>query len=213
MRIVLIPMKPLSGAKERLAPTLSPDERRRLAVAMLADVIAAARGFERVWVLNSDPEAASAAIDAGVESVADPAPGGGLNASLAAATARTIAEGATGVLIVSADLPAVTAGDLEALSDRAGLAIASDRSGTGTNALWRAPANAIEVAFGTSSLAAHERLAHEAGVRMRVVERPGLALDVDVPDDLAAAWRATVGPATRRALEEMDVATRLRLAG
>jgi 2-phospho-L-lactate/phosphoenolpyruvate guanylyltransferase len=213
MRVVLIPMKPLVGAKERLAPALNPEERRRLSLAMLSDVIVAARGFERVWVLNSDADAASAAVEAEVEAVPDPAPGAGLNASLAAATERAIGEGATGVLIVSADLPAVSAADLEALSNEEGLALAPDRSGTGTNALWRAPANAIELAFGPSSLAAHERLAREAGVDMRVVERPGLALDVDVPDDLAAAWKTTVGPATRRALEEMDVAARLRLAG
>jgi 2-phospho-L-lactate/phosphoenolpyruvate guanylyltransferase len=213
MRVVLIPMKPLSGAKERLAPTLSPDERRRLSLAMLADVIAAARGFDRVWVLNSDPDASSVATDAGVESIADPAPGGGLNASLSAATVQAIEEDAEGVLVVSADLPVATAEDFQAMCEFAGAAVAPDRGGSGTNALWRAPANAIDVAFGTSSLAAHERLAREAGIHMRVVERPGLALDVDVSDDLAAAWRAAVGPATRRALEEMDVATRLRLAG
>ena len=213
MRIVLIPMKPLVGAKERLAPALNPDERRRLSLAMLTDVIAASRGFDRVWVLNSDAEAESAAVAAEVEAVPDPAPGAGLNASLTAATERAIGEGATGVLVVSADLPAVSAADLEELSNKEGLAVAPDRSGTGTNALWRSPGNTIQVAFGTTSLAAHERLAREAGVDIRLVERPGLALDVDVPDDLAAAWKTTVGPATRRALEEMDVAARLRLAG
>src|SRR5919106_1215662 len=44
-------------AYERLAPTLSADERRRLSLAMLADVITAARAYDRVWVLNSDAEA------------------------------------------------------------------------------------------------------------------------------------------------------------
>jgi len=213
MRVVVIPMKPLAGAKERLAPALNPGERRRLSLAMLADVIAAARRFERVWVLNSDPDAAAVAIDAGVEPILDPAPGLGLNASLTEATKRSLDEGANGVLIVSADVPAVSAEDLEALSDKAGLALAPDRSGSGTNALWRAPANAIEVAFGTSSRAAHERLAREAALDVRVIDRPGLALDVDTPDDLAAAWAHGVGPATRRALEEMGVAARLRLAG
>jgi len=213
MRIVLIPMKPLAGAKERLATSLSPPERRRLSLAMLADVIDAARRFERVWVLNSDDDAATIAIDASVESIPDPAPGRGLNASLSAATSLAIDEGATGVLIVSADLPAVSAADLEALSNKAGLALAPDRSGTGTNALWRSPANVIDVAFGTSSRARHESLALDAGIGARIVELPGLALDIDLPGDLAAACTAAVGPATRRALEEMDVAARLRLAG
>ena len=213
MRTVLIPMKPLAGAKERLAPALNPDERRRLSLAMLADVVAAAQGFSNVWVLNSDAEAGRLAVEAGVGSVPDPAPGGGLNASLAAATTRALAEGADGVLVVSADLPAVTPDDLAVMCSSSGVAVAPDRGGSGTNALWRSPADAIGVAFGANSLAAHARLASDAGVPARVVDLPGLALDVDTPADLAAACAQIVGARTRRALEEMDLAARLRLAG
>jgi 2-phospho-L-lactate guanylyltransferase len=213
MRVVLVPMKPLAAAKERLAPALDPDERRRLSLAMLTDVIGAARGFDRVWVLHSDPDAAAVARAAGVEAVDDPAPGRGLNASLESATTIAIAEGGSGVLVVSADLPAVTAADLTVMCEAPGVAVARDRGGSGTNALWRAPPNAIGVAFGGESLAAHESLAREAGQNIRVVERAGLAIDVDTPDDLAAAWIHGVGAATRRALEELDVAARLKLAG
>ena len=184
-----------------------------LSLAMLADVISATRDFDRVWVINSDPEAAAVALDAGAESVPDPAPGLGLNASLTAATERAIDAGADGVLVVSADLPAITAGDLDALSAGAGVALAPDRGRAGTNALWRSPADLIGVAFGPSSLAAHATLAWDAGVGARLVERPGLALDIDTPADLAAASAGVVGPATRRAFEEMDLDSRLRAAG
>jgi 2-phospho-L-lactate/phosphoenolpyruvate guanylyltransferase len=213
MRVVLIPMKPLSGAKERLAPALSPDERRALSLAMLSDVIAAAKDFERVWVLNSDADATALATSAGVEAVEDPAPGQGLNPSLASATSLAIEAGATGVLIVSADLPAVTASDLEALSAAGGVSLAPDRGGAGTNALWRSPGDVMGVAFGPNSLAGHATLAWDAGVGALVVERPGLALDVDTPEDLAAAFAYGVGATTRRALEDLDLANRLRLAG
>jgi 2-phospho-L-lactate/phosphoenolpyruvate guanylyltransferase len=213
MRVVLIPMKPLAGAKERLAPALTPEERRALSLAMLEDVIAAVRGSERVWVLNSDADAAALAVDAGVEAVADPAPGAGLNPSLAAATSLAIEAGATGVLIVSADLPAITAADVEAMTAATGVSLAPDRTGAGTNALWRSPGDLIGVAFGPSSLAGHATLAWDAGVGASVIERPGLALDVDTPDDLAAAFAHGVGAATRRTLEDLDIANRLRLAG
>jgi 2-phospho-L-lactate guanylyltransferase (CobY/MobA/RfbA family) len=43
---------------------------------------------------------------------------------------------------------------------------------------------------------------------MRVVERAGLALDVDEPGDLRAAWAAGPGAHTRRALEEIGFASR-----
>jgi 2-phospho-L-lactate guanylyltransferase len=213
MRIALIPMKPLAAAKERLAPALDPSERRRLSLAMLADVIDAARGFDRVWVLQSDADATAVAVAAGVEAVDDPAPGLGLNASLEAATSRALRLGSSGVLVVSADLPSATADDLMALCERPDTAVAPDRAGVGTNALWRSPGDVIGVAFGSGSFAAHTRLAREAGVGMRVVERPGLAIDVDTPDDLAAAWAHGVGDNTRAALDEMNLAARLKLAG
>ena len=213
MRVVLIPMKPLAAAKERLAPALSAGERRRLSLAMLSDVIAAARGFDRVWVLNSDGDAADLSRAAGVEPVADPTPGAGLNPSLTAATRAAIAEGAAGVLVVSADLPSVAAEDLATLVASPGVAIAPDRAGAGTNALWRAPGDLIDVAFGPDSLAAHAELARAAGTPALVAARPGLSIDVDTPDDLAEAWRYGVGTATRKALEELGIAARLRLAG
>jgi 2-phospho-L-lactate guanylyltransferase len=213
MRVVLIPMKPLASAKERLAPALSSDERRSLSLAMLADVIAAAQEFDRVWVLNSDAEATELSRDAGVEAVPDPRPGAGLNASLAAATRAAIGEGATGVLVVSADLPCVSAEDLNAVVGSTGVALAPDRAGVGTNALWRSPGDLIDVAFGPNSLAAHAELARAAGTPALVSARPGLALDVDTPDDLSEAWRHGVGSATREAIEGLGIAARLRLAG
>ena len=133
MRVVLIPMKPLAGAKERLAPALEPAERRGLSLAMLTDVIAAARGSGSVWVLNSDADAAAVARDMGAEPVHDPAPGLGLNASLAAATGLAIDAGAWGVLVVSADLPAVAADDLVTMCVDDGVAVAPDRGSFPSN--------------------------------------------------------------------------------
>jgi 2-phospho-L-lactate/phosphoenolpyruvate guanylyltransferase len=213
MRICLVPMKPLAGAKERLAPALDPDERRRLSLAMLADVVAAAHGFDRVWVLQSDGDAAAVAQRFGADPRPDPAPGRGLNASLDAATADAVAAGATGVLVVAADLAAATAEDLRALAQGDGVALAPDAGGSGTNALWRVPADVIGAAFGYASRAAHEAAAAAAGATFRTLNSPRLAADVDTSEALAAVWGLGPGPATRRALEDMGIAARLRLAG
>ena len=213
MRICLIPMKPLAGAKERLAPALEPDERRSLSLAMLADVVAAARGFDRVWVLQSDEDAAAVAKRFGADPRPDPAPGRGLNASLDAATADAVAAGATGVLVVAADLAAATAEDLRALAQGDGVALAPDAGGFGTNALWRRPADVIAAKFGSASRAAHEAAAVEAGATFRTLDSPRLAADVDTSEALSAVWGLGPGPATRRALEDMGIAARLRLAG
>src|SRR4029077_13228299 len=47
MRALLLPIKDLRQAKQRLAPLLTPDERFQLAQAMLADTIRAVRGVRR----------------------------------------------------------------------------------------------------------------------------------------------------------------------
>lgn len=213
MRICIVPMKSLAEAKERLAPILGPQERRRLSLAMLADVLAAARGFDRVWVLQSDDDAAAEARKAGAEAHPDPAPGGGLNASLDAATRDAIAAGATGVLVVSADLAAVNADDLDRLAQGEGVALAPDQAGSGTNALWRRPADIIAAAFGPESRNAHEAAALRAGAAFRILQSPRLAVDVDTSEALSGVWALGPGPVTRRALEDMEIPARLRLAG
>src|SRR5882762_7364290 len=47
MRALLLPIKDLRRAKQRLAPLLNPEERFALAQAMLADTIRAVRGVRR----------------------------------------------------------------------------------------------------------------------------------------------------------------------
>jgi 2-phospho-L-lactate/phosphoenolpyruvate guanylyltransferase len=207
MERIIIPAKPLNRAKARLAAVLGASERRRLTLAMLADVCAAAAAASSdVWVVGSDAETFDVARRAGAKPVEDPTPSAGLVPSLNA----VMPGDAGGVLILSSDLPAVTADDIRAVAEGAGVALAPDRAGSGTNALWRNPAAAIALAFGAGSRRAHEDLARASGVPFRLVTRPGLALDVDTPQDLDAAWGAPLGDATRRVLEELGFPTRLR---
>ena len=67
------------------------------------------------------------------------------------------------------------------------IAIAADRHGTGTNAVALAPGRHIRFCFGAES-----RAGFSAQTGVRVLNRPGLALDVDCPEDLALA-RAKAG--------------------
>src|SRR5438874_4334113 len=153
-------MKPLAHAKARLAPVLSSEQRRALSLAMLRDVVRAAGALDAVWVLNSDDDAAAVAREEGAEARPDPAPGEGLNASLDKATAMAIAEGARGVLVLSADCPAAARADVKTLAIGAGVVMAPDRYGTGTNALWRSPPGVIITSFGGNSRRSHTALAH-----------------------------------------------------
>ena len=57
----------------------------------------------------------------------------------------------------------------------------------GTNALYLAPPDAIDLHFGAESLAKFEAEAARRGVAFTLYRSPLLALDLDEPDDLEAA--------------------------
>jgi 2-phospho-L-lactate guanylyltransferase len=87
-------------------------------------------------------------------------------------------------------LPLVTTQDVEALvaaTPARGIAIARARDG-GTNAVSMRPPGVLVTCFGVpGSCARHADVAAAAGVRAAIVEREGLALDLDTPEDARAA--------------------------
>lgn len=113
--------------------------------------------------------------------------GRGLNAELADLVARR-SSGPT--LIIHADLPLLAipeVGDLLAKAGRSGYALAPDRAATGTNALALVDPIGFAFHFGPGSFARHREGAEGAA---QIVERPGLATDIDTPDDYRDACRA-----------------------
>ena len=65
------------------------------------------------------------------------------------------------------------------------MAIAPDRHRTGTNGLLLFPPEEHDFAFGPGSFQQHLRLARNRGRYIAIVDRPGLAYDLDTPED----WR------------------------
>ncbi len=199
----IVPVKALGEAKQRLAGVLPPEARRRLALAMLRDVLAALAQVERVArVLVVTP-------DAEVAQIAQQQHGGvrvlreerarGHSAAAAAGFAYALASGAVQALTVPADAPCVTPGDLSRLLDvapsRAGprVVLVPAHDGDGTNALLAAPPDALPPSFGPGSFARHLAQAEARGLAWRVVELAGLGLDIDEPRDLAALIAAKQG--------------------
>lgn len=186
---ILVGLKRLSLAKQRLMPDLSPDERQALMLGMLGVTVtqALASGLGIVALVTSEPSGPALAGELGVSVVSD----AGLpwNEGLVHAL-QSLAPPASGVLYLAGDLPLVTADDLCRFADeapRTGLAVARARDG-GSNALLIRPAQAIVPMFGSqSSSVAHQRQAQQRGVHCRVIDIPGLALDVDT---IADAWDA-----------------------
>jgi 2-phospho-L-lactate guanylyltransferase len=194
---ILVPLKRLDAAKSRLAPALSVAERRRLMAAMLTHVVGTALSADagRVVLASSDPAAPALAARLGVACVTD----GGLAWNEGLLHARAQLPGPAGaVLYLAGDLPLVDVADIAALTaagDDSTVVIGRAHDG-GTNALWVCPAVALEPAFGTpGSAAVHAARAGERGLEAVVIDRPGLARDVDTPADLALARRLRRGAA------------------
>jgi 2-phospho-L-lactate guanylyltransferase len=170
----LVPLKLGPERKSRLAARLSAAERAHLSDTMAAHVLATLKPcVTRVEVL--------APVRVGDWQWREDL-GRGLNAELIAARAEI----AGPLLVVFADLPLLTSDDVRALlaaAERAGVAIAPDRAGEGTNAIALADARSFRFAFGEGSFARHRAEAPGA----EIVLRQGLALDVDTPGDLDAA--------------------------
>ncbi|MBD7951337.1 2-phospho-L-lactate guanylyltransferase [Oerskovia rustica] len=134
----------------------------------------------------------NAALDVGreiVASLADPAREGA-----AAPAARPVR-----LLVAHADLPALTADDVEALlAEDAPVVVATDRTRSGTNLLVLDADAPFAFRFGVGSLGAHLAEAGLRGVRAAVVQRTGTAVDLDTLDD----WSEL--PADVRARDELS---------
>ena len=195
---VLIPLKRLDAAKTRLAAALTNDERGRLMAGMLAGVARAAVrvGAGRVALASSDPSAPELAHRLGVECVSD----GGLPWNEGLVHARSLLEQpAAAVLYLAGDLPLVEAADVAALVEAGAerTAVIGRAHDGGTNALWVCPADAFALAFGAAgSAAVHTRRARAHGRDVVMLDRLGLARDVDTPADLAAVRRLAAAAAS-----------------
>ncbi|MEX0800237.1 MAG: 2-phospho-L-lactate guanylyltransferase [Dehalococcoidia bacterium] len=214
MIAALVPAKTLSAAKGRLAELLSEDERRRLALAMLEDVLAALAAVPRlasVTVVSPDREALDRARSLGADAIEEPPSSRGINQALSHASAELVARGADSLLVLVADLPGVLPADLEAVLDalpERGIALVpTDDRGTGALALR--PPGVITFRYGRHSSVLHKREAAARGIPARVLHLDSLAHDVDEPSDLERLLATPADLASSRLLHELGVAGRL----
>jgi 2-phospho-L-lactate guanylyltransferase len=212
----VVPIRGLETAKTRLGEELDAEERLDLVTDLLRRTLRATRDARRITgaiVVTMDPAAAGIAKRHRAVGLVERAPG--LNEAITAAGSVATARGATAILVLPADLPAITAAAVDDVVDAASVSkgardssaaagaqpeallgeppglvvIVPDRHGSGTNVLLVSPPRLIEPQFGAGSLDRHRAAARSAGAR--VVELGGpLSLDVDTSDDLVAAESA-----------------------
>jgi 2-phospho-L-lactate/phosphoenolpyruvate guanylyltransferase len=193
--IAVLPIKRFGSAKQRLDNGLSDGTRRALAEAMVTDVLIAlrrAKYVDEVLVVSGETMAVALAAGYDAAAVIDDPDDIGHSAAARRGVQAAMERGATRVLLVPGDCPALDPVELdELLEDAEGVEapdviVVPDRHGEGTNALLLTPPDAIQPAFGPGSRERHERLAQEAGATCTAIVVPTLGLDVDTVDDLAA---------------------------
>lgn len=176
----IVPVRPFAQGKTRLAGALAAEKRAQLSEYLLAHV---------TRVLTSVPAVSEVIVLSQLRPhrwhgcwLEDT--GCGLNAELQRVAAGVVSP----IVVIHADLPLVSTADIEALIAAAdvdvAIAIAPDRHDTGTNALALPKERNFSFSFGPGSFSKH--VAAGRG-RAKIVRRLGLALDIDTPDDLAAA--------------------------
>ena len=97
------------------------------------------------------------------------------------------------MLVIPADVPLITAAEIKAILDAApesGTVLVPAADGRGTNAILRRPPSLFPARFGNDSFLPHLENARRSGRQVVILELPGVALDVDRPDDLAALLAA-----------------------
>ncbi|MDQ4134092.1 MAG: 2-phospho-L-lactate guanylyltransferase [Actinomycetota bacterium] len=182
---VLVPVKPFSEGKRRLAGALSAAERGRLAREMASHVLRSA-GPLPVAVVCDDTEVAAWARQSGALVVWEPERG--LNRAVEAGVERLAAEGVRQVIVAHADL--ARARDLAWVADFAGVTLVPDRHDNGTNVIGVPAGSGFTFSYGPGSFARHAAEARRLGLPLRVVREPSLAHDVDLPADLLSHCRA-----------------------
>jgi 2-phospho-L-lactate/phosphoenolpyruvate guanylyltransferase len=185
----IIPVKPLSRAKSRLARALKAPTRAALVRSIFSrtlDVIAQVGRIDGVIVVSRDLTILELARQRGAIALAES--DSGLNPAITQAAQWAAQHAARSVIVIPVDLPLITPADLDALIDRAVeercIVIAPDRHEDGTNVLLVRPPQAIQFAYGTASFHAHRAQAIERGLSVHEYRSSTAAFDIDVPSDL-----------------------------
>jgi 2-phospho-L-lactate guanylyltransferase len=187
--MILVPVKNLSQAKQRLSAILDQPARTDLAQAMLQDVLEAIASWQNrpdVTIVTCDPFAWALASKYGFEVIADHTNTGETDA-IAMATHVCETRAVVDTLVIPADIPLIQAWELQHILEaapREGSVLVPAGDGRGTNAIFRSPAGLFPLRFGNDSFKPHLAAAKATGKSCVVLSLPGIAVDVDNPSDL-----------------------------
>ena len=186
--MILIPVKKLSNAKQRLGDVLDQRARTQLAHAMLGDVLqaVASYGREDVSLVTNDPFALEQAQNYGFAVIPDTS-NESETAAIEMATDFCVSRGVPRTLVIPGDIPLIEAEDLAMIFEHApalGSVLVPSDDKRGTNAVLRAPAALFPLRFGNDSFQPHLQSAIATDTCCVVLSLARIGLDIDNADDL-----------------------------
>lgn len=189
MKTVLLPVKGFSGAKQRLASKYDSGMRADLACAMLSDVLRAlsgARTPERIIVFTAAGEVTRMARSFDFEVMTERSVEG--HSAAVNSMVSDLLPGAARILSIAADLPRLASSDVDFVLEAASgpITLIPSRDWTGTNGVVFIPPGRITMEYGAGSFRRHLSKAAAAGLPADVLNVPGIAFDIDTPEDLQA---------------------------
>lgn len=189
MKFILIPVKDLSFANERLSSILTQEKRTALAYAMLEDVfdaVSQSKLADKKIIVTLDKKAKEMAIELGFD-VIEEEKQEGESSSVDEAIQVCKHMGAKSVLVIPGDAPLITEQDLDFILDKEkdspNVILVPSGDKLGTNAILRKPPDAIPSRFGHDSFRKHKEEADKKNIPYETYEIPNIALDIDEPKD------------------------------
>ncbi len=190
---ILLPQKTLERAKTRLSAVLDAEDRLTLTLALLRRALEACAQVSDCdgLLLDGPVSTAELAAEFGAELI--PGGSGGMRGDVTEAAHSAVLGGDHALLIVSTDLPLINVGDLErvvaAWREGYQVVLVPDRRERGTNVMMVDEPERFPFAFGSAldqgSFETHFTQAEGTGLSVTALRLPALALDLDLPGDLA----------------------------
>lgn len=187
--ILLIPVKDLSNAKQRLGAALDQSHRSQFAEAMLRDVMTAASGVRSridLALVTGDRRAQELAAEFDFLVIEDTR-NESETAAIEMATAWCEARGYDTTIVIPGDIPLARAEELSQVLDAApeeGAVFVPAYDRRGSNCILRRPASIIPLRFGNDSFLPHCEAMRQTGKPLIIREMPGIGLDIDNPHEL-----------------------------
>jgi 2-phospho-L-lactate guanylyltransferase len=208
--MILIPVKGLANAKQRLASVLDQPTRTELAQAMLLDVLETLGAWTNrpdISIVTSDPFALALARRFEFQIIPDNANRSETDA-IEMATCFCESRGVDSTLVIPGDIPLIRASELEQILQAApeqGSVLVPAADGRGTNAAWRRPAGLFPLRFGNDSFKPHLAAARASQKPCVILSLPGIALDIDNPSDLRQLAEAPGETRSQRLARQWDL--------